>query len=297
MTGRYQQRFGNESNPTPPSNRGLPTNEVTVAQLLRNAGYFTGCVGKWHLGELAHFHPNSRGFDHFYGFLGGGRSYVPVVNPPTYTVVESNGVQTAETGYTTDRFGQEAANFIQTHATEPWFLYLTFNAVHTPMDADPGRLNRLTNYTYTTTNRLKQAAMTLALDDNVGLVLDTLQALNLSSNTLVLFVNDNGGSSANPTDNTPLRDFKGSLYEGGVRIPYLARWPGQIPAGQILTNPVITLDLLPTALAAAGAPVPANHPLDGLNLLPLVTGQTNTLSRDSLFWRTGGRTTGQSAMR
>ncbi len=297
MTGRYQQRFGNESNPPSPSTRGLPTNEVTFASLLQSAGYVTGCVGKWHLGELAQFQPTARGFDSFYGFLGAARSYFPIASPRSYEVISSNGVTLAESGYTTDRFGQAATNFIQKHAAEPWFLYLCFNAVHSPLDADPARINRLTNYSYASTNRLKQAAVTLALDDNVGLVLDKLEALNLSSNTLVFFVNDNGGDPDWPSDNSPLRDAKTSLYEGGVRVPYLLRWPGHVPGGQVLPNPVITLDLLPTALAAAGASVPTNRPLDGLNLLPLVSGQTNALPRDTLFWRTKGRTLGQSAVR
>ena len=297
MTGRYQQRFGHESNPPAPSPRGLPTNEVTFARLLKSAGYVTGCIGKWHLGELAQFYPTARGFDSFYGFLGPARSYFPLASPKSYEVISSNGVTLAETGYTTDRFGQAATNFIKRHAAAPWFLYLCFNAVHSPLDADPARINRLTNYTYSSPDRLKQAAVTLALDDNVGLVLDTLEALNLSSNTLVMFINDNGGDPDWPSDNFPLRDAKTSLYEGGVRVPYLIRWPGHVPAGQVLTNPVISLDLLPTALAAAGAPVPTNHPLDGLNLLPLVTGQTNALPRDALCWRTRGRTLGQSAVR
>jgi arylsulfatase A-like enzyme len=297
MTGRYQQRFGNESNPPAPSTRGLPTNEVTFATLLKSAGYATGCVGKWNLGELAQFYPTARGFDSFLGFLGPGRSYFPIASPKTYEVITSNGVTLAESGYTTDRFGQAATNFIQKHATAPWFLYLCFNAVHSPLDPDPARINRLTNYTYPSTNRLMQAAVTLALDDNVGLVLDTLGALNISSNTLVLFLNDNGGDPDWPSDNFPLRDAKTSLYEGGVRVPYLIRWPGHVPAGQVLTNPVISLDLLPTALAAAGMPGPTNRPLDGLNLLPLVTGQTNSLPRDTLCWRTMGRTLGYSAVR
>ena len=139
--------------------------------------------------------------------------------------------------------------------------------------------------------------MTLALDDNVGLVLDTLDALNLSTNTLVFLINDNGGDPDWPSDNSPLRDAKVSLYEGGIRIAYMMRWPGQIPGSQILTNPVISLDLLPTALAAAGVAAPTNRPLDGLNLLPLVTGQTNNLARDALCWRMRGRTLAQSAAR
>lgn len=297
MTGRYQQRFGNESNPPAPSPRGLPTNEVTFATLLKGAGYATGCVGKWNLGELAQFYPTARGFDSFLGFLGPARSYFPIASPASYEVISSNGVTLAETAYTTDRFGQAATNFIQMHAAQPWFLYLCFNAVHSPLDADPARINRLTNYSYSSTDRQKQAAVTLALDDNVGLVLDRLQALNLSTNTLVMFLNDNGGDPDWPSDNSPLCDAKTSLYEGGVRVPFLISWPGHVPGGQVLTNPVISLDLLPTTLAAAGAPTPTNHPLDGLNLLPLLTGQTNALPRDTLYWRTRGRTSGQSAVR
>ena len=298
MTGRYQERFGHESNPPAAgSTRGLPTNEVTFASLLKSAGYVTGAVGKWHLGQPSQFYATARGFDSFFGFLGAGRSYFPIASPTSLEVISSNGVTQAETGYTTDRFGQAATNFIQRNAGAPWFLYLCFNAVHSPLDPDPARIDRLTNYSYYSTDRQQQAAVTLALDDNVGLVLDTLDALNLSTNTLVFFVNDNGGDPDWPSDNSPLRDAKVSLYEGGIRVPYLIRWPGHIPAGQVLTNPVISLDMLPTALAAAGAPVPTNHPLDGVNLLPLVTGQTNTLPRDTLFWRMRGRTLAQSAAR
>ena len=296
ITGRYQERFGHESNPPAGTTRGLPTNEVTFASLLKSAGYATGCVGKWNLGEPAQFYPTVRGFDSFLGFLGPARSYFPITGPASYEVITSNGVTLAESGYTTDRFGQAATNFIQRHAGEPWFLYLCFNAVHSPLDAD-ARTNRLTSYTYSSPDRLKQAAITLALDDNVGLVLDKLDALNLTTNTLVFFVNDNGGDPDWPSDNSPLRDAKVSLYEGGIRVPWVMRWAGQIPAGQVLTNPVISLDVLPTALAAAGLPAPTNRPLDGVNLLPLVTGQTNTLPRDTLFWRMRGRTVAQSAAR
>ena len=299
MTGRYPQRFGHESNPPALSTRGLPTNEVTFANLLKSAGYVTGCVGKWHLGEQSQFYPTARGFDSFVGFLGAARSYFPLTAPKSYEVISSNGVALAEGGYTTDRFGQAATNFIQQHAAEPWFLYLCFNAVHSPLEPDPARINRLTNCTYSSPDRQKQAAVTLALDDNVGLVLDTLQALNLSTNTLVMFINDNGGDPDWPSDNSPLRGAKTEAYEGGVRVPYLIRWPARVPARQVLTNPVISLDLLPTALAAAGAPLPTQRPLDGLNLLPLLAGETNALSRDTFCWRTRGRTAanGFSAVR
>ncbi len=296
MSGRYQERFGHESNMPAATTRGLSTNEVTFASLLKSAGYVTGAIGKWHLGSSPQFYATVRGFDSFFGFLGAGRSYFPIASPTALEVISSNGVTQAETSYTTDRFGQAATNFIGRHAGEPWFLYLTFNAVHSPLDAD-ARTNRLSGYTYTSPDRKKQAAVTLALDDNVGLVLDKLDALNLTTNTLVFFINDNGGDPDWPSDNSPLRDAKTSAYEGGIRVPYLIRWPGQIPAGQVLSNSVISLDILPTALAAAGAAAPTNHPLDGVNLLPLVTGQTNALPRDTLFWRTWGRTSGQSAAR
>jgi len=297
MTGRYQQRFGHESNPPTATTRGLSTNEVTFASLMQNAGYATGAVGKWHLGSDSEFYATVRGFDSFFGFLGAGRSYFPIVGPTSLEVISSNGVTQAETGYTTDRFGQAATNFIVQHASEPWFLYLPFNAVHSPLDPDPARVARLASYTYSTPDRKSQAAVTLALDDNVGLVLDTLDALNLTTNTLVFFINDNGGDPDWPSDNSPLRDAKTTTYEGGIRVAWVMRWPAQIPAGQMLTNPVISLDVLPTALAAASVPIPTHHPLDGVNLLPLVTGQTNALPRDTLYWRSWGRTFGQSAVR
>jgi arylsulfatase A-like enzyme len=297
LTGRYQQRFGHESNPPAGTTRGLPTNEVTLATLLKSAGYATGCVGKWHLGEPAQFYPTVRGFDEFFGFTGAARSYFPIASPKSYEVLTSNGVVQPEIGYTTDRFGQAATNFIHRHAAEPWFLYLCFNAVHSPLEADPARVARLTNYSYPDTNRLLQAAVTLALDDNVGLVLDTLERLGLATNTLVFFINDNGGDPDWPSDNWPLRDAKVSLYEGGIRVPFLVRWPGRIPPGQVVTEPVISLDIVPTALAAAGASPPSRRPLDGVNLLPLLAGQTNALPRDTLCWRMRGRTLGQSAVR
>jgi len=297
MTGRYQQRFGHESNPPTATTRGLSTSEVTFATLMKNAGYATGAVGKWHLGSDPEFYATARGFDSFFGFLGAGRSYFPIASPTSLEVISSNGVTQPETGYTTDRFGQAATNFIGRHASEPWFLYLPFNAVHSPLDPDTARVARLASYSYSSPDRKSQAAVTLALDDNVGLVLDTLDALNLATNTLVFFINDNGGDPDWPSDNSPLRDAKTSIYEGGIRVAWVMRWPAQIPAGQVLTNPVISLDALPTALAAAGVPIPTSHPLDGVNLLPLVTGQTNALPRDTLYWRTWGRTFGQSAVR
>lgn len=297
LTGRYQQRFGHESNPPAGSTRGLPTNEVTMAALLKSAGYVTGCIGKWHLGELPQFYPTARGFDEFFGFTGAGRSYFPIASPKSHEVITSNGVVQPEFGYTTDRFGQAATNFIARHAGQPWFLYLCFNAVHSPLDADPARISRLSHYSYPDTNRLLQAAVTLALDDNVGLVLDALDRLNLASNTLVFFINDNGGDPDWPSDNWPLRDAKVSVYEGGIRVPFLMRWPGRIAPGQVISEPVIGLDILPTALAAAGVAAPTNRLLDGVNLLPLLTGQTNALPRDTLFWRMRGRTLAQSAAR
>lgn len=288
MTGRYQQRFGHEFNPgpTPDANFGLALTETTLAQRLKDAGYATGMVGKWHLGQERQFQPPSRGFQEFYGFLGGARSYFPVAAAANAGTVMYRGYEPLPENepYTTDTFAREATAFIDRHAKEPWFLYLTFNAVHTPMHATEKYLSRFQNVA--DEGRRTYCAMMSAMDDAIGTVLKKLDDNRLTENTLVFFVSDNGGPPVNQSSNGPLRGNKAQTWEGGIRVPYLVQWKGTLPAGKVYEQPVIQLDFAPTALAAAGAEV-KNANFDGVNLLPHLQGKVTAPPHESLYWRFG----------
>jgi len=288
LTGRYQTRFGHEFNPGGGGeNLGLPLSEKTVADYLKGAGYKTGLVGKWHLGGGARFQPQQRGFDEFFGFLGGAHGYfsekggAPILRGTT--VVE-------EREYLTDAFAREAVAFIDRHQSEPFFLYLAFNAVHTPMHANDARLERFKSIEDKT--RRTYAAMLSAMDDGIGKVRDKLQSAGLEENTLVFFFSDNGGptmpgTTVNGSSNAPLRGSKRTTLEGGVRVPFVVSWKGKLPAGKTYEPPVIQLDILPTALAAAGANAPAGAKFDGLNLLPYLAGEKAEPPHETLYWRFG----------
>jgi arylsulfatase A-like enzyme len=288
LTGRYQTRFGHEFNPGPADGAdvGLPVTETTMADRLKAAGYATGLVGKWHLGNAPKFHPQQRGFSEFYGFLAGAHPYFPGVGAPIY-----RGTDVAmETEYLTDAFAREAVVFIDRHKAEPFFLYLAFNAVHTPMHATEDRLKRFT--AIADQQRHTYAAMLAAMDEAIGRVLDKLRAENLEDDTLVFFFSDNGGptmrgTTINGSVNTPLRGSKRTTLEGGVRVPFVVRWPGRLAAGTTYASPVIQLDILPTALAAAGVEAKAEWNLDGVNLLPHLTGERAGGPHDTLYWRFG----------
>jgi arylsulfatase A-like enzyme len=293
MTGRYQQRFGHENNPKyDPKDTvaGLPVTEVTIAQVLKSAGYVTGIVGKWHLGAAPRFHPNRRGFDEFFGFIGGGHNYFPgtAKGGNEYNVpIEFIGKDTGETGYLTTAFGREAAAFVQRHKDHPFFLYLAFNAPHTPLMAPPEYLAKFA--AIGDPKRRTYAAMVNAMDDAVGVVLAKLRELDLDQRTLVFFLSDNGGPiGINGSSNGPLRAGKGSVYDGGIHVPFVARWVGRLPRGATYDQPVISLDILPTAAALAGAEVPDDRPIDGVNILPFVLGAQTGMPHDILFWRRGG---------
>lgn len=288
LTGRYQTHFGHEFNPGPwnhkaDENAGLPLSETTMAQRLKKAGYKTGMVGKWHLGYTEAMHPLNRGFDELFGFIGGSHSYV---DPLVTTHPISRGRQPVdEKEYLTDAFGRESVAFIDRHAKEPWFLYLAFNAVHGPMDAAPRYLDRFPKLEG---NRKIYATMLTAMDDAIGAVLAKLRERKLEENTLVLFVADNGGpESVNGSDNGPLRGSKGDAMEGGIRVPFMVQWKGRIPAGKVFDQPVIQLDFLPTALAAAGVKPEPEWKLDGINLLPWLEGNRKDAPHETLYWRFG----------
>ncbi len=287
MTGRYQTRFGHEFNPGGMGEvQGLPVSETTMADRLKAEGYATGLVGKWHLGGAAKFHPQKRGFTEFYGFLAGAHPYFPGMGAPILRGTEAAD----EKEYLTDAFAREAVAFIGRHKNEPFFLYLAFNAVHTPMHATDDRLSKFE--AIQDQQRRTYAGMLLALDEAVGRVLARLREEKLEQDTLIFFFSDNGGptmkgTTINGSRNTPLRGSKRTTLEGGVRVPFVVQWKGRLPAGKVYEPPVIQLDLLPTALAAAGAEAKAEWKLDGVNLLPYLEGKTPATPHDVLYWRFG----------
>jgi len=193
-----------------------------------------------------------------------------------------------EKEYLTGAFSREAAAFVDRHHAEPFFLYLSYNAVHTPMQATRKYLDRFAKIE--NTKRRTYAAMLSAMDDGVGKVLGRLAEHGIEGNTLLFFINDNGGPTpANASINRPLRGTKGTLFEGGIRVPFMVHWPGRLPAGKTYDHPVIALDIFPTAAAAAGAKLPDDRPLDGVDLLPYLAGKKHTAPHEVLFWRQGSR--------
>jgi len=279
LTGRYQEKFGHEFNPTT-KETGLPLTETTIANRLKAVGYVTGIVGKWHLGSLPEMHPQKRGFDEFFGFLGGSHSYFK------WDGMMRGTEPVKGTEYFTDAFGGEACEFIERHKGHPWFLYLAFNAVHTPMDATDDRLAKFKE----TTDKKRQTyeAMMMALDENVGRVLKKLGETGQEENTLVTFISDNGGpimpgTTINGSRNDPLRGSKRTTLEGGIRVPFAISWKNHIKSG-VYDLPVIQLDLTATALGVAG--VEATN-LDGVNLLPFVSGEKKGAPHEALYWRFG----------
>jgi arylsulfatase A-like enzyme len=284
MTGRYQTRFGHEFNPgaaAKPAGRaqGLSEKETTLAERLKAAGYTTGLVGKWHLGGAPEYHPMKRGFDEFFGFLGGAHAYFPGKG-----ILRSMG-GVSEQEYLTDAFGREAVAFIERHQKEPFFLYLAFNAVHMPLQATQKYLDRFPNIT--DQKRHTYAGMMSAMDDAVGMVLKKLRQKKMEENTLIFFISDNGGPPVNGSRNTPLAGRKATTWEGGIRVPWLVQWPGKLPGGKVYDQPVIQLDIVPTALAAAGVTPEPGSKLDGVNLLPYFQGKQTGTPHRTLCWRFG----------
>jgi arylsulfatase A-like enzyme len=288
LTGRYQQRFGHEFNPGPEDaasdDFGLDLKQPTFADRMKALGYATGMFGKWHLGYKPEYHPQKRGFDEFYGFLGGAHPYLPEGARARGSILRGTEAVDAPP-YLTDAFGAEAVSFIEKNKDRPFFVYLPFNAVHNPLQATHAYLQRFESLSG---RRQTFAAMLSAMDDAIGRVFAKLRDLNLEERTLVFFLSDNGGPTAQTTsDNGPLRGFKGQTWEGGIRVPFMIQWKGKIPGGKVIDFPVLSLDLLPTAVAAAGGAVDPAWKLDGVNLLPYLTGGNPGNPHDALFWRFG----------
>ena len=332
LTGKAATRFGHEFNPHvgDEAKLGLPLDQRTIANVMHDAGYATALVGKWHQGFDEAHHPQSRGFDDYFGFLVGGHNFLLHKDAePKFGTAHSHDliyrgreVQRLD-GYTTDLFTDEALSFMNRNAKKPWFLYLAYNAVHTPLEIVEKHQSRLPAVVKTP-GRRGYLSLLLGLDDAIGRLMAELKAKH--PNTLVFFFSDNGGSGKRPffaTNtgiNTPLRGDKGQTLEGGIRVPFFVSWTGQLPAGKVYDQPVSALDVLPTALAAAqsshlaprdehGAP-PARKASDlsktpsakdspqlvsrsetatveGVNLLPHLKGEKAEAPHDSLAWRFG----------
>ncbi len=289
MTGRYQQRFGHEFNPGPPTEKnvdlGLSTKQLTMADRLRAGGYLTGLIGKWHLGHGEEFHPLNRGFQSYFGFLEGSHPYFEKAGLARMMLRGHKAVE--ETEYLTDAFAREAVKYVKEHHQDPFFLCLAFNAVHLPLQAPPKYLQRFAHITEP--KRRTYAAMLSAMDDAIGSVLEQLRKDGLEENTLIFFLSDNGGPTANSSHNGALRGTKATTWEGGIRVPFLVQWKGTLPAGTVYEPPIIQLDILPTALAAAGEEVTSELKLDGVNLLPHFLGEIEGNPHAHLYWRFGAQ--------
>ena len=316
LTGRDPRRFGYQGNlnksainyPTRPDLLGLPPGEHTLGDHLKAAGYATGLIGKWHLGLGPGFHPNERGFDHFCGMLNGSHNYFPQPNKQS---LQRNGEPIAEfsSPYLTDFFTDEAIGWIKYRSTTaeqlPWFLFLSYNAPHGPLQATKKDLAKFASIE--DPKRRTYAAMMWALDRGVGRVRQHLQQSGQLDNTLICFFSDNGGATGNASWNGPLSGVKGCLREGGVRVPMIWSWPAALPSGKKHSHVMSSLDLLPTFMAAADAePLPLgpvrSHEdkksrqrsvkrygeYDGVNLLPQLHGKDSPSNR-TLFWRLQGQ--------
>jgi arylsulfatase A-like enzyme len=315
LTGRYPSRIlPFEGNPAHGSEAGLPLEHKTMAGFLKDAGYRTGCIGKWHLGESEKHHPLSRGFDEFFGFLGGMHTYLAAEDPKWGPLLRGRE-KTELKDYMTFAFADEACAFIRKPTPNPFFLYLAFNAPHVPLEAPENYLAKTQHIS--DPRRKICAAMILTLDDAVGRVLAALRESGRADNTIVIFLSDNGaalipGSAENGGSNAPLRGSKAQLWEGGVRVPFCIQWPSHIKAGGVSDVPVSSLDLLPTLLAASShhAPrdatqtenlsrserstmpesshhAPRDVVFDGVNLLPWLEGKAEPPAREHLFWKFG----------
>lgn len=311
ISGRYPTHFGYEFNHIKADLApfGLPPSIKTAARWFKDAGYFTGHIGKWHLGTMQRqeFRPENRGFDESVWFPGqdklpplfyfrhnregatGNPGHDPGIERTAKFFFDKADSKFQEAERTDDKYvdiamGHEARQFIEKNRNHPWFLYVAFLSPHTPLMPPVGTENP----SIQDEQRRKCAAMTTLLDSGVGDILKTLRDTGQEDHTLIVFLSDNGAVSDNGSRNTPLKGYKGTLWEGGIREPFVMQWKGGgIPAGQVVDAPVSSLDILPTALAAAGVNLPAHNDLDGVNLLPFLTGKTKEIPHTALFWRYG----------
>ncbi len=299
ITGRYQNRFGYSRNILLAPNdslMGLPLSEQTLPDVLNNLDYKTKAIGKWHLGAHKSLIPEKRGFDEFFGFLIGGHRYFPddlTLNDLTearrqmdgyITKIYDNGKRINTKKYLTEELSDNAVKFIEDNSDNPFFLYLSYNAPHTPLQATTKDLEK--NKHIDIEKRQTYAAMVSSMDDGIGLILDKLEQKNIFENTIVFFFSDNGGVEwYNFSDNGPLRGIKGDFFEGGIRVPFTMQWPNKIKPGTIYNNPIIALDIFATVASAAKAEKYIKNEIDGVNLIPYLSGNKSGSPHEYLYWK------------
>lgn len=301
MTGRYAHKIGAQFNLPPNSEtigKGIDVQETFISKVLQESGYYTGIMGKWHLGANKGFRPNERGFDEFYGFLGGGHSYFPEKYRAAYQrqkqngrkviwdyfhPLEYNGTQVKETEYITDALSREAVNFIEkaSKKEDPFFLYLSYNAPHTPLEAKEEDLKLFDHIK--DTKRRTYAAMVYAVDRGVKKVVEKLKSTNQFENTLIVFFSDNGGKLSAGATNNPLKEGKGSVYEGGYRVPMFFHWPNVVPKGETYDFPVSALDFYPTFAGLGNANIPKEKQLDGKDIWSDFLKGKNAYKKSNVF--------------
>jgi len=292
LTGRNQVEFGHDNNIGGTQEGfdraflGLPVSQKTIPDRLKALGYINGLIGKWHLGDLPQFHPLQRGFDEFWGYTGGGHDYfTSIPNGKGYkTPIQSNYKTPDPITYITDDVGDESVDFIKRHRNEPFFLFASFNAPHTPMQATEEDLKLYQHIK--DKKRRTYAAMVHRLDINVGKIVAAIKDSGNSENTLIVFISDNGGPvNTNASINAPYRGQKGILLEGGIHVPYIMNWPHTIPEYSIYKKPVSSLDFAATFVELAGGKITDEDQLDGINLLPYILNQKKDMPHPSLKWR------------
>ena len=304
MSGRYQQRYGLEialpNEGAPEADRGLPATGRTLPRLLKNNGYATALVGKWHLGYKAEYSPSAHGFDYFFGLKSGYHDYYTHHSGNGKPDLWENDRPIEAGGYMTDLITERAVKFIEQTAGRPFFIDVAYNAPHWPYQVPdkpsvaPDNGRHVMPGDPATSTRADYVAMVERVDRGVGEVLRALERRGVATNTIVIFTNDNGGEWL--ANNAPLFNRKLTVWEGGIRVPALIRWPGRIPAGKVSDQVGITMDLTASILGATGTAVPVDARLEGINLLPILEGRTADIER-TLFWRTTTGNRSQKAVR
>lgn len=295
LSGRYQHSFGFENNSGPEEysakNFGIPRDVPILAERLKEVGYATAWVGKWHVGFEPGLRPHERGFDFTYGFHAGARTFYPNGPRQNHQMFLNGKPFDDETEYLTDAFARDSAQFIDDHqaserADDPFFIFVSFNAVHLPLEATKQYESRFPKIR--DKNRKTYAGMLSAMDDAIGRVMDSVRDYDEEDDTLVFFYSDNGGPTTQTTSrNDPLRGTKGTMFEGGIRVPFAIQWPGHIPAGETYKHPIMGFDVTATSLVAAG--IELDDTIDGKDLIPYLIGSRKEKPHEQLFWRAGGQ--------
>jgi arylsulfatase A-like enzyme len=284
MTGRYPTRFGHEFNSVA-NVTGLRLDQTTIANRLKDLGYATACVGKWHLGNSMPYRPTKRGFDEFFGTL----ANTPFFHPRNFVDSRINDeVREIKDNsfYTTDQYAERSLDWLDKNKDKPKFLYLPFNAQHAPLQAPQKYLDRYKHIP--DENRRIFAAMMYGMDEAIGRVIKKIRDQGQEDNTIYFFIGDNGGPTQSTTSaNGGLNGFKMTTYEGGPRVPFIAQWKAKFPKGKVYDLPVMNVDVLPTAVAAAGGKIETAAQIDGVDLTPFVTGENKARPHETMYWRYG----------